>query len=285
MIIIDYSQLAISNIIGNYGDAGINESLIRHLVLNSIRNVVSKNKLKYSELVIACDSSRYWRKEVFPQYKFKRKKAQEDSKYDWKLIFSCLEIIKEELKEHSPYKVLEVDGAEADDIIAVLAKWSNDNDLVQEGLFNSPKPFLIISRDTDFIQLHKYPHIQQYSTISKAYIKPKVSPTMDLKEKIIRGDDGDSIPNFLSPDNSFTDSIRQKSIMTARLPEYLESDFSDNENFRRNQRLIDFDYIPDELRSKIVDDYLNFKGKSKSTFMNYLIKYRLKNLIESIGEF
>jgi hypothetical protein len=286
MIGIDFSQLAIQNITGNYGSSGnLNENLIRHIVLNSIRDISIKNKNVYHDLILACDNSRYWRTEIFPHYKFKRKKMKEDSKFDWVLIYSCLDKIKEELKLYAPYKVIDVDGAEGDDVIAVLAKWSNENDFIQEGLFNSPKPFLIISRDYDFIQLHKYSHVKQYSPITRKFIKPNVSPSIDLKEKIIRGDTGDSIPNFLSPDNSFVDGIRQKSIMDAKMPEYLTTDFNDNTYYRRNQMLIDFDYIPKKVSTDIIDAYLNTKGKSKSVFMNYLIEYRLKNLISDIGDF
>ncbi|MCK9369149.1 hypothetical protein M0R04_04275 [Candidatus Dojkabacteria bacterium] len=286
MIAIDYSQLAIASVAGNFASLGeINESVVRYLILNGIRKLRVKFKNQYQEVVIACDSSSYWRKDIFPHYKFKRKKMKEDSKIDWELVYKCLKLIKGELIEYSPYKVLEIDKAEGDDIIAVLAKWSHENDLIQDGLFISPKPFLVASRDEDFIQLQKYPHIKQYSPITKKFITPTVSPHIDLKEKIIRGDDGDSIPNFLSVGNSFVDKIRQKSIMTERMPEYLKTDFSDDEHFKRNQLLIDFDYIPDDISSSIIDQYTNYKVNSRMKFMNYFIQYRLKNLMECMGDF
>ncbi|NDI20929.1 MAG: hypothetical protein EBY85_06505, partial [Burkholderiaceae bacterium] len=76
-----------------------------------------------------------------------------------------------ELRAVFPYKVIEIEGAEADDIIASLAMWSCNNDLSITGLIEEPKPFLIISGDHDFIQLQTHKHVKQYSPIQKKFIK------------------------------------------------------------------------------------------------------------------
>ena len=101
--------------------AKIDEGLIRHIVLNSLRSYTKQFKAKYGNMVICCDSKKYWRREVFPFYKSNRKKDRDKSDFDWNLIFETLNKIRDELKQNLPYRVIEVEGAEADDIIAVLA--------------------------------------------------------------------------------------------------------------------------------------------------------------------
>jgi 5'-3' exonuclease len=111
MIVIDYSQTIISNLmaeIGNRTDVELDVNLLRHMVINTIRSHKVKFGKEYGEVVIACDSRKYWRKEVFPYYKANRKKAREDSGFNWPLIFDSINLIKEELKAIFPYRVIEI---------------------------------------------------------------------------------------------------------------------------------------------------------------------------------
>jgi len=124
MIIFDFNQVAISSLMEQIGSSKkpVEESLVRHMILNVIRTYVKKFKATHGpEVVIACDNKHYWRRDIFPQYKASRKKNRDASGHDWASIFDCLHKIKEELKENSPYKVVDVDTCEADDIIAVLS--------------------------------------------------------------------------------------------------------------------------------------------------------------------
>lgn len=258
----------------------IDESLVRHMILNTLRTYVKKFKPEYgSNIVIACDNRHYWRKEIFQHYKANRKKTRETSGHDWATIFECLSKIKEELKENSPYKVIEIETCEADDIISVL---------VQK--YSPSEKIMILSSDKDFAQLQKFDNVYQYSPIMKKFIE-EPSPDAQLKELIIRGDKGDGIPNILSPDDVFVSGGRQKPVMEVKLLNWLNQkpeDFCDENmlrNYYRNQSLIDLTKIPKELTESILDTYDNTKTKTKSEFMNYMISHRLKNLIEVIGEF
>ena len=56
-------------------------------------------------------------------------------------------------------------------------------------------------------------------------------------------------------------------------------------NFQRNQRLIDFDYIPDKLEDDIYNEYKNTTAKGRSNILPYLINNDLKELIGRIEEF
>ena len=282
MIIFDFNQVAISSLMEQIGSSkkSVEENLVRHMILNVIRTYVKKFKVTHGpEVVIACDNRNYWRREFFPQYKASRKKNRDASGHDWNSIFECLHKIKEELKEYSPYKVIDIDTAEADDIIAVLAMRQSSQEKV-----------MILSSDKDFAQLQKFPNVEQFSPILKKFIKEPL-PNVQLKQMIIRGDKGDGIPNIMSPDGVFVDGGRQKPITEAKIIVWLNQEPTEfcNEdmlrNYKRNELLIDLTQIPESLQKTIIDTYESSTAKTKQVFMNYMIANRLKNLLEIIDEF
>jgi hypothetical protein len=282
MIIFDYNQVAISNLMEQIGSSKtqVEEGLVRHMILNTIRTYVKKFKESHGpEVILACDNKNYWRREIFSHYKASRKKAREASGHDWNTIFECLNSIKEELKQNSPYKVVEVHTCEADDIIATLVMNRAANEKI-----------MILSSDKDFAQLQKFPNVEQYSPILKKFIKEPL-PSAQLKQLVIRGDKGDGIPNILSADDVFVAGGRQKPITEAKIINWMNQEpkeFCNDEMFRnytRNETLIDLTKIPENLKQEILHTYESAKGKTKQDFMNYMIANRLKNLIEVIDEF
>jgi 5'-3' exonuclease len=282
MIIFDFNQVAISNLMEQIGSSKtpVDESLVRHMILNTIRTYVKKFKGSHGpEIVIACDNKKYWRREIFPHYKAGRKKAREASGHDWSTIFDCLNKIRDELKVNSPYKVLDVDSAEADDIIAVLAL-----------KYSATQKIMILSSDKDFAQLQKYPNVEQFSPILKKAIKEPL-PSAQLKQLIIRGDKSDGIPNILTKDDVFVTGGRQKPITEVKIIGWMNQEPKEfcNEdmlrNYARNEMLIDLTRIPESLKEAILHSYDEAKGRTKQEFMNYMIANRLKNLLEVIDEF
>jgi hypothetical protein len=282
MIIFDYNHVAISNLMEQIGSSKtqVEEGLVRHMILNTIRTYVKKFKESHGpEVVIACDNKNYWRREIYPHYKASRKKAREASGHDWNTIFECLSKIRDELRDHSPYKVVTVDTCEADDIIATLVM-----------KHSATQKVMILSSDKDFAQLQRYPNVEQFSPILKKYIKEPL-PLMQLKQLIIRGDKGDGIPNILSPDDVFVVGGRQKPITEAKIIKWMNQEAKEFctedmfRNFSRNEMLIDLTKIPEKLTEQILHTYENAKGHSRQDFMNYMIANRLKNLIEVIDEF
>jgi hypothetical protein len=282
MIIFDYQQVAISNLMEQIGSSSgsVDENLVRHMILNTIRTYVKKFKASHGpEVIIACDNKHYWRREIYPYYKAGRKKARAASGHDWSSIFESLNKIRQELKDSSPYKVIEVEGAEADDIIGTL---------VQK--YSATEKIMILSSDKDFAQLQRFPNVEQFSPIMKKYIKEPF-PLIQLKQLIIRGDKGDGIPNILSPDDVFVSDGRQKPITEKKIIGWMNQDakeFCNDEmfrNFTRNETLIDLTKIPESVRNFILESYENAEGKTKQVFMNYMIQNRLKNLLECIDEF
>ena len=283
MILVDYNQVLISSLMAHPAlqKQGINEDLIRHMVLNSIRLYRNKFKKRFGgDLVICCDNRNYWRKIKFPQYKAHRKKLRETSTHDWNAIFECLNKIKAELKLYFPYKVLEVCTAEADDVIGTLC----------EELHDDGSAILVLSGDKDFMQLQRYAGVEQYSPIQKRFLKCE-NPKQFLKEHIMRGDKGDGVPNFLSADDTFVTDSRQTPLSKKKIMKWIDLDpeiFCSAKmlrNFARNELLVDLTFVPKPLKTKIMEQYHDAKPNNRSKLFPYFIDNRLKNLMEHIGEF
>jgi len=288
MILLDLNQVMISNLMMQPGlkADGINENMIRHMVLNSIRMYNVKFKDEYGEMIICADDKKYWRRDVFPYYKASRKKAREESPYDWNLIFETLNKVRDEIRENFPYRVIQIDKTEADDVIGTICR-----EYGVELKNQQSERILILSSDKDFMQLQRFANVEQYSPMAKKFLKTS-EPIKFLKEHIIKGDRGDGIPNILSSDDTFIAESRQKPVTEKKLNIWIlqkPEDFCDApmlRNYQRNENLIDLSKVPDEYATKILNAYHNpnsIKGKDK--ILNYFIKNRMKQLMEHIQEF
>jgi len=281
MILLDYSQIALSNIIVQKLN---DENMIRHMILNSIRMYNKKYRDEYGQMVICADGMNTWRKDYFPLYKAHRKKNRTESDQDWNEIFRILNLVRDEIKENLPYKVLHMEGLEADDIIGALA--------INTQEFGKNEPVMIISSDKDFIQLQKYSNVKQFSPIQKKMVSDP-NPRSYMFEHIMRGDKGDGIPNVLSPDNAIMDDIRQSPMTKKKIEYWAENadnlrDVMTNEeyrNYQRNKTLIDLSEIPTELQNNVINTYESQKPAMKMRVLNYLIKKRCNHLIEVVEEF
>ena len=284
MILVDMNQISLANVMMHLNmnkKTEPDKAMVRHMIYNSLRMYRSRFFEEYGEMVICYDSKSYWRREIFPQYKASRRKGREQSSLDWDSIFECLNEVKSELTEYFPYKVLEVYGAEADDIIAVLCG---------ELEYDNGKT-LIVSGDKDFIQLQKYKNVTQYSPITKKFVNGE-DPKRYLQEHILKGDASDGVPNVLSPDNTFVDGLRQRPLGKKKIDAWVDNDIHDvlpNDetirNYQRNKKLIDLDQSPKELFADILVQYNKAPEGDRSKLLNYFIQKRLNNLIESIGDF
>lgn len=281
IMIIDFSQICISAITAQLGrNTNADEKLLRHICLLTLKTSLKKFKREYPEVIIACDNKNYWRKEKFPYYKANRKDNIKKSELDWKIIFDVLHSMKKEIREYFPYRVMEIDQAEADDIIGVLTeKFSSEN-----------KKVMIVSGDKDFIQLLRYDNVKIYDPIRKRYLSHD-NPKVYLQEHVLKGDAGDGIPNVMSDDKTFIEGRRQKPLTTKRMNDILNtSPEKRNEDIRknilRNELLIDLSYIPARIQDEINNLYdQEMIVKDKSKLMTYMIRYQLNNLIEDIQDF
>ena len=279
MILVDMNQISLASLMMhlhmNKGE--LDEEMVRHMILNSVRMYRTMFNEKYGELILTYDSRAYWRKEIFPQYKANRKKNRESDGKDWNSIFAVLNQIKDEIKEFLPYKVVETYGAEADDVIAILCKH-----------YQSEK-IMIVSGDKDFIQLHNE-YVKQYNPVLNKFVGKGENPSLYIKEHILKGDRSDGIPNVLSDDNVFIEGRRQRPLSKKKINSWVEEVFmtfteEEQKNYNRNRKLIDLNCIPQELEDKINNEFLNVEVASRDKILNYFITKKLKTLIEVIDEF
>ena len=256
--------------------ATVDMDVIRPSVLNTLRIYRSKFVNEYGELILCCDDRKTWRKEIFPNYKASRKKTRKVSGVDWNNLYDTLNQLKEELREWFPYKLIQVENAEADDIIATLVNLTTERTL-------------ILSSDKDFVQLHKF-NVRQYSPIQKKFVDGDAKE--NLHEKIIRGDVGDGIPNIMSDDNVLVDEgRRQKPITKKKVDAWYELDpemYCSDEmlrNYNRNRQLIDLDHIPDTIRINITKQFDTIQVGDRRRLLTYFVNHKLKNLMENLSEF
>jgi 5'-3' exonuclease, N-terminal resolvase-like domain/T4 RNase H, C terminal len=282
MIIVDLSQVSISNLmvqIGNHTNSKLEEGMLRHMVLNTLRSIRTKFPAdKWGEMVIACDNKKYWRRDAFPYYKANRRKARDASELDWHAIFDFLHRFRSELTENFPYRVIDVEGAEADDVIATLVQRVTTEKVT------------VISGDKDFMQLQRYPHVSQYDPVRKRVLKCE-DPMAFLREHVIRGDVGDGVPNVLSPDNCLVSGERQK-VLTQKRMDALLSPLAIGSmspevarNFKRNELLIDLTNVPSEVRDRVMESYELQAGKGRERLFDYMFTHRLNKLMEAISDF
>lgn len=281
MILLDYSQIALSNIIVQKLN---DETMIRHMILNSIRMYNKRYREEYGQMVICADGMNTWRKEYFPEYKAHRKKARDNSEMDWTEIFRILHLVRDEIKENLPYKVLHMDGCEADDIIGTLAMQTQE--------FGMHEPVMIVSSDKDFIQLQKFNNVKQFSPIQKKMVTNE-NPRTYLWNHILRGDSGDGVPNVLSKDDTFMSESKQTPLRQTRIDDWIHNAERLREvmpeeifrNYQRNKKLIDLSDIPEDIQKNIINTFNGQKPPMRMKVLNYLIKKRCTNLIEVVEEF
>ena len=282
MILVDYSGICLASIIVN---KELDEGMVRHMTLNSLRMYNKKFRDDYGQMILACDGANNWRRGYFPQYKASRRKGRWNSPFDWNEAFRIMHTIKDEIRENFPYKVIHLEGCEADDIIGTLVEHTQE--------FGNHEEVMIVSSDGDFKQLQRYDNVRQFSPLMKKIIVDD-NPRLNLQEKILTGDAGDGVPNVLSHDDTFVNGERQVPLSKKKKQTIIE-DLAEGEllyaaswyrNYQRNETLIDLTKTPQDLKQKIINNYeeqdpWNNKGK----VFPYLVSKRMNQLIESVQEF
>ena len=274
--LVDFSQIFIGSYMSASKFASVDMDVIRPAVLNTLRMYRTKFVAEFGELILCCDDRKTWRKDIFPNYKASRKKTRAATSIDWDKLYECLNQLKEEFSEWFPYKLIQVEKAEADDVIAILV-----------GLINERS--LILSSDKDFVQLHQF-NVRQYSPIQKKFVEGDAK--WSLHEKIIKGDVGDGVPNIMSDDNVFVDEgRRQKPITKKKVDAWYELNpdmYCSSEmlrNYNRNKQLVDLSEVPESIRINITKRFETTTVGDRKRLLTYFINHRLKNLTESLSEF
>lgn len=278
MIIMDFNGIAFGTIMANGQN---DEPMIRHMVFNTIRMYKTKFEKEYGKVVMACDGANNWRRGAFPQYKASRRKNREKSTFDWDTAFQILNDLRDDLRDNFPYKLIHVEGCEADDIIATLVEFSQE--------FGNYDQIMIVSADKDFVQLQTNDNVRQFSPLTKKFVAEQ-NPHLYAKTHVFRGDGGDGVPNVLSGDNTFVDGLRQTPLSKKKIEMLINDPKCLGEevyrNYQRNDRLINLKNTPQHLKDEIINSFQNQDPwHNKGKVFPYMVAKQMNRLIESVEEF
>jgi len=285
MVLIDYAGISIGSVLGqlNKGEK-LSENLVKHIILNNIRTYRNRFPESSWGRMVICLEGRSWRRDIFPQYKAARTTNKAKDKYNWDEIYRLLKLTSADIKDNFPYAVIHVENGEADDIIGAITMCEMDK--------LGAEKIAIVSADKDFIQLHNLGEVVQYSPFQDKMIE-EPSPGRYLFEHLLRGDSTDGVPNANSPDNSFTDKIRQKPMRKTDIEHYWDNRDSYQggmndgvyRNFIRNQKMIDLKFMPKDVYESSITQLDSYKYPMRGKVFNYLIENKMNMLIECASEF
>lgn len=257
-------------------------NFIKYLFLT--RLIYFKNKFQTSskDIIICCDHKIVWRKNIFSFYKENRKRKRESSDIDFEFLFKLIEEFYNDLKLF-PFVLLKNKYMEGDDWIAIVSKYFTENKIEHT----------IISSDKDFLQLHS-DYCFQFSPILNKFLSVN-DLNLHKKLKILTGDVKDGIPNIFSDDDCLINlEKRQKRLGDKKTIQIISENDDLREyfikskllnNFERNQKLIDFDFIPKSIMQKGLKLFLEYKiQKNEMDIMIYLNRRDMKNLEYKIDD-
>ena len=114
MVLIDFTQTIIAGLMAQLkmNNGEVSEDMLRHMIINSVRMYQKRYASEYGEITLCTDAGHTWRKDFMPLYKANRKKGRDASDLDWKMLFSTLDKVKQEIKENFPYRYMYVDKCE-----------------------------------------------------------------------------------------------------------------------------------------------------------------------------
>lgn len=235
MILVDFSAIMFQSIFGSVQagnlSLGINNKynsdevipIMRGLLIHSLFEYQKQFK-EYGNLILCLDSKNNWRLDILKSYKGTRKSNRAESPFKFDELFTCIDELVEQLDKNTPFSVIKVERAEADDIILTLADKFADTENV-----------MIISSDKDMIQCQKYhTNIHQYSPMKKDFItyedKSK-SMSKWILEHTILGDSADCVPKITDEtvfSNEFKNYLISKNIIISPKEWHKMSDIDKN---------------------------------------------------------
>lgn len=217
------------------------ENRFLYNIFKSVRQIYPLFDSSKMIFTLDCARKNIWRMSYFPEYKISRK--------DIKRVFSisglfnyCNNIMIPNICEKYHCKSIKIDGAEGDDIIAILIL----------KIFNEDEN-IVIASDKDLNQLlDKCIIVTLNGEIREKQSDPNFNKNFILKKTLI-GDNGDEIPSVFPRCGEKTAEKLINNI--EELNKKLNENISYKEAFKRNLRLIDFKYIPKEIEFKILEEF------------------------------
>jgi len=242
----------------------------RYLMLNNIFNLIKD--FKPSRVVMTIDGRDNWRKDVYKEYKAKRKVDRDSNmSIDFKTFWPIMdEFISSFTNIFKNIIILQIDRCEGDDIIAILAKQEMKNGEV-----------VIITSDKDFIQLLQYKNISLYNPIKRKLVK-SVDPKKDLELKIISGDKSDGVP-AIKPKCGLKTAEK---MIKSGIDIYLQNE-TIKLNYERNKKLIDFEFIPTDIQSLIINNYQKYQVSEidRKKVFGFLTSCNVSKILENFNQY
>ena len=298
MLISDFSQLAYAVVYAMKIDIQKgSDDEIMHIIRNGTLSMLRSYKRKFrdysGQMVVACDGSRYWRYDIFPEYKASRKEKRKDDDMPWDVIKPCIDQLIDELSDVMPYKFIRHHAAEADDVCAIIVEDVVNKTPITIGLEETVDAVLLVNKDKDVQQLLKHPNVRMHSPYTQKFVTCEHQPKEFLRRLILTGDSGDGIPNIFSPIDAFVTKTRQSAATEKRMQPFLLAenmlDVADTDAIKNrlimNTRLISFGAIPKNIRKEVVDMYHEPIKGSKMKLYSYLVKNGCDMLSDNVDEF
>ena len=268
MLIFDVHNLAYRTLHIAYFQAPDDEDFLfwKYLMINSIFTAIKQ--FGPTRVIMAFDAKHSWRKDIYQNYKAQRKEARVKSKIDFELFYKALDSFIESFKIiFSNFYCLRIDKCEADDIIAIISQMDDDYKKV------------IISMDSDLIQLLRYKNVKIYSPIKKEFVSC-LNPKIELELKILMGDKSDNIPGVKSKCGKAT----ALKIIDSGIDIFLQNE-EFKSNYQRNKQLIDFEFIPQNIINTITEEYKSYEIKKINQLQvwHWLLTNKMQKFADDIS--
>jgi len=278
-ILMDFSSVAMASVMVRLKEVENDLELVRGMIFNTIRKYNVMHRDQFGEMVIVFDSKSNWRRDYFPEYKASRRKNRKASDHDWKAIFQIIDEVRDDVVNRSPYKTILVENYEADDVIGAICALKEDFE-----------PILILSPDHDFIQLHQYNNVKQYSNTQKKWVVCDDNPLSDLEVKVMKGDSGDGVPNVLSEDDALICESKRQVPLTKKKLEMLREDpealgTTVARRIIRNRTLIDLSRTPEEGKHESMKQFETSAKGSIMSLMTLFTKHSMSMMMSSLQDF
>ena len=218
--------------------------------LESVDNIARENfqveldEADVVDVVFAMDDklTHSFRKDLYPEYKAQRQLVKRQ--YQLQLIKDYIVnvLFKElDVSEQHGYKIIKVEGAEGDDVIATTLLKLKDNYI----------GMMLIASDHDFLQIDGLREFDLFGKEAQRDLGGEIVSAKDyLLGKILMGDRSDNIKQVFTRCGPKTALKWTKD--KATLKKVLKEDQALASRYALNKKMISFEQIPQELSDKIV---------------------------------
>jgi len=229
------------------------------MYLESVVKLVGKKEFSKSYVIFCLDSPKetIWRSKLVDGYKGDR--CDLSLKNNFKPTFKITyEKIIPNLIKNNEGKIfsMKTEKLEADDIIAIISRNMEKT--------NKDTKIYLVSGDQDFLQLGRDNLFFINYKSKKPLLLTKDEAKEALKMKILNGDCSDNICSIFPKDKKICPLKKKKEVISdeLKLKEYLEENPDIKKKYELNQKLINFDFIPEKLAKTALNKFkelqLNF---------------------------